>query len=261
VGSSRFARRATALSAARDGAPALAGDEIASLLARVESAEAAQAELLSVVSHDLRNPLSVVLVGARLLQRQLPPDAPGRRSVEAIVRGADEINRLVQDLVDARRMDESRFEIERAPSPTEDVVAGALEIVAPMAAQKSIGLVQEIPAGLPLVLADARGLARALATFAGSAVRYTPAGGDVTIRAEPDGRSVRFSIIDTGPGMSGEDLATAFQRHRAGRRRPTQAGGVSSFVAKGIVEAHGGRVWLESELGHGCTVRFTVPAA
>ena len=254
-----FRRRCAGDAPRRPGRPA--EDPGHELLARADHAEAALEELLSVVSHDLCNPLSVVLIGVRLLERKVPTDAPERRAVDAIARGADEINRLVQDLVDARRIEVGTFAVEVAPTDVRAILDHAIGRARPAAAQRKVTLLRDDVAGPQRVAADADAIERALSTVIADAIRLSPTGAEVTVRAEPDGELVRFSVDDEGPGLDEGARFEAFRRPMGARARSRQGGSVSAFVARGIVEAHGGRVWVERAPRGGCSVRFTVPRA
>jgi signal transduction histidine kinase len=234
-------------------------DATESLIDRLERAEAAYRELLSVVSHDLRNPLSVVLVGARLLERRIAAGTPERRSVESIARGADEINRLVQDLVDARRIEEGRFEVERAPVALGAVVDRVLGALAASAAQRKVELRRTGELGEATASLDDEAIVRALAALVADALRSSPAGAEVALRAELDETSVSFVVEDHGPGLDAEGLEAALTRPLGARARARQGGSVSVFVARGIAEAHGGTASVHATPGGGCTVRVTLP--
>lgn len=249
---------------------------VESLRGRVEELEASQKELLAVVSHDLRNPLSVILVSSRLLLRSLTDLAP-RRQVDAIMRGADEINLLVQDLVDAMSIENGSLSVGCEPQEVEPIVDKALQALKPLAAQKPLELRSLVAPGLPRILGDKERLHQVLANLVGNAVKFTPRGGLVTVTAElapgegsagAGDRVARFAVSDNGPGIPLEQREHLFARSANGaasgasgsRRSMSQASGLGVFVAKGIVEAHGGRMWMESEVGRGSTFYFTVPS-
>ena len=228
---------------------------------RAEASERAQREAISTISHDLRNPLSVILVSSRMLIRSLGPGAPGHRQIDAIVRAADEINQLAQDMVDALTIERGALRVERDAQEVEPIVDLALDAVSHAVAAKPIELARELPRGLPQIAGDRERLAQALVTLLANAVRFTPKGGRITVRAEPWGGGARFSVADTGPGVPADQRATFFQRFSTTRRSAGQLVGLGPFVAKGIIEAHGGAIWAESAPGLGTTVFFTIPAA
>jgi signal transduction histidine kinase len=244
--------------------------------ARIAELESAQKELVSVVSHDLRNPLSVILVSSRLLLRSLTDLGP-RRQVEAILRGADEINILIQELVDATHIEAGELSVGREPHDVGPIVDRALQLLKPLAEQKPLELRGEVAPDLPRVLGDKERIQQVLANLVSNAMKFTPKGGLVTVTAElgrvssgangardAAGRVARFAVSDNGPGIPDGHRESLFARRPHGssgsRRSMSQASGLSVYVAKGIVEAHGGEMWVESEVGRGSTFYFTVPA-
>jgi signal transduction histidine kinase len=228
---------------------------------RAEVAERSHRETVSTISHDLRNPLSVILVSSRMLLRSLAPDAPGRKQIEAIVRAADEINQLAQDLVDATSIERGALRVGRDPQEIAPIVDRALEAVSYAATARPLEISRELTGDLPQVAGDRERLAQTIAGLLTNAIRFTPKGGKITVRAERWGSGARFSIVDTGAGVPEEQRDQLFARFPTTRRPPIQLVGLGPFVAKGIVEAHGGAIWADSAPGQGTTVYFTIPAA
>jgi signal transduction histidine kinase len=225
---------------------------------RAEVAERSHRETVSTISHDLRNPLSVILVSSRMLLRSLGPDAPGRRQLDAIVRAADEINQLAQDLIDAASIERGSLRVGHDAQEIAPIVDRALDAVSYAAAARPLALERELPKELLQVVGDPERLIQTLAGLLTNAIRFTPKGGKITVRAERCGADARFSITDTGSGVPEEQRDQLFARFPAARR---QLVGLGPFVAKGIVEAHGGAIWADSAPGQGTTVYFTIPAA
>lgn len=235
---------------------------------RAEAAEQALRHTVSTVSHDLRNPLSVILVSSRMLLRSLGQDAPGRKQIDAIVRAADEINQLAQDLVDASSIESGTLRVDREPHDIGPMLAKALEISGPIAASKPVDLTSEVAPGLRPIACERERVIQVLTTLINNAVRFTPRGGRITVRAEAcasagngAGPGVRFSIVDTGPGIPDDQRDRVFARFSQSRKPAGQVVGLAPFVAKGLVEAHGGTIWVEGQPGAGTTVSFTIPAA
>jgi len=244
-------------------------ERISSSVREEPSSEArAQGELLSMLSHDLRNPLSVILVSTRMLSRNYPPagqgsgpEPPGRRLVDAITRAAEEINLMLQDFSDAARIGEDRLLISREELDPAALFTQVIAVARPLADSKSIQLSSEFAGELPPLIGDRERLSRVLATLVVNAIKFTPKSGTVALRAERDGDHACFSITDTGPGINPEERPALFTRRSSSRRAVTQGVGIALFAAKGIVEAHGGRIDVESEPGCGSTFYFTLPAA
>lgn len=241
---------------------AAAERELRAAQERADRAARAQRQLLTLLSHDLRNPLSVIMVSNRLLARGLAPNAPTRRQVDAIGRAADEMNQLIADLNDAAAMESGDFCVaDRSVYDLASVVQDAVDLARPAAASKPVEL--SVDAGaLPAVLGDRDRLAHALTHLVLQAIKFTPKNGHVRVSAFTDtAGDGRVCVADDGPGVSSEQLALAFGYPLREQRPMSQGQGVGPYVAKGIVEAHGGRIWIESSQGAGTRVYFTLPPA
>jgi PAS domain S-box-containing protein len=219
-------------------------------------------EVLAVVSHDLRNPVSAVSMCARVLLEDPPAEpAAARELLEAISESAAWMQRMIQDLLDVSHIEAGRLSVVRRPEPVAPIVHSALAMVELAAHENGIALSAEVPDGLPPADADAERVVQVLANLLTNAVKFTPRGGRVTVRAGRDGRELRFTVADTGPGIPAADLPRVFDRYwHAVRTARTRGSGLGLAIVKGIVEAHGGRVWAESVLGQGSTFGFTIPA-
>jgi len=228
----------------------------------VESAERSRRETLSIVSHDVRNPLSVILVSAKLLARSIPSESNGRRQLDAIARAADEINHLVQELLDASSIESGGLTVGQEALEIEPLVTKAIQQAQPLAAQKSLRLEAHLADDLPPVLGDSDRIVQVIASLIINAVKFTPKAGSISVRADAVDGEARLSVTDSGPGIPDELRPLVFSRHVHAAVRPLGQGtGLSAFVAKGIVEAHGGRIWVESKVGEGSTFRFSLPVA
>jgi signal transduction histidine kinase len=229
------------------------------LRAQLDRADRAKRELLSVVSHDLRNPLSVILVSARLLSRSLRSDPSATRQLEAVTRAGEEINRLIQELVDAHQIERGSFEVIREAQRMDDLVERALSAAAPMCARKQVELRRELQSELPTLLGDGEKLVQSVGALIDNALKFTPKGGHITVRVTGAEGELHLSVSDDGPGVLPDQPERIFSRE-SHQVRPVQQGvGLSMYVAKGVVEAHGGRVWAESAPGAGCTFHAVLP--
>jgi signal transduction histidine kinase len=216
----------------------------------------ARDEVLAVVSHDLKNPLEAVLLSASLLLRS--PESPRvRRYAEALQRSAGRMDRLIRELLDVSRMDAGRFRVEPRPERLDDVVEDALIVLAPLAAEKEIRLSAE---GGPLgaeIPCDRERVAQVLSNLVGNAIAFAPRGATVAVRLALREREAEVAVVDDGPGISADDLPHVFDRYwKSQSRRGT---GLGLAIARGIVDAHGGRIWVESRVGEGSTFTFTLP--
>jgi signal transduction histidine kinase len=216
----------------------------------------ARDEVLAVVSHDLKNPLETVLLSSSMLLRA--PESPRvRRCAEAAQRSALRMDRLIRELLDLSRMDAGRFAVEPRPEPLEEVVEEALALAAPVAASKEIALAST---GGPLGAAipcDRERVLQVLSNLVGNALAFTSRHGSVSVRLALGEREAEVAVADDGPGIPPEDLPHVFDRYWKSRSR--RGTGLGLAIARGIVEAHGGRISAESRLGEGSTFTFTLP--
>lgn len=239
---------------------ALAFDN-ARLYGRARRAIAARDEVLAVVAHDLRNPLSVVLLQAGLLDRVTREGAPGLSKAPQLIRhSVERMDRIIRDLLDATRLETGQLTVTKERLVPREVAAEALAAERPLAAAAGLELLDDFAPGIPEVLADRARLLQVFENLLGNAVKFTPPGGRVTVGAAPGGEGILFWVADTGRGIAPADLPHVFDRYSrvAGTRRGT---GLGLSIVKGIVEAHGGRAWAESTPGRGSVFFFTLPAA
>jgi len=236
--------------------------EHARLFHEAQEATRARDEILAVVAHDLRNPLNTVMMAAGLMMESSSPDRPQeRRQVEIVRRAADRMNRMIQDLLDVKRMESGQLWLDPRPEPVTDLVADTIEMLRPLAAGSSIRVESHVVSDLPPVLADATRINQVLSNLVGNAVKFTPRNGLITISAERVDGEIRFAVIDTGPGIPAEQLPHIFGRFWQAKASDRRGIGLGLAIAKGIVEAHKGRIWVESSVGLGSTFYFTLPLA
>ena len=138
------------------------------------------------------------------------------------------------------------------------MVAEVLETLEPLAVAKSLRLLSELAPGLA-IRCDHDRVIQLFSNLIGNAIKFTPEGGVITVRAVPEGEVVRFSVVDTGPGISADELPHVFDRYYQAQRKNRDGIGLGLSIARGIVEAHGGRIWVEAEEGKGSTFSFTLP--
>jgi PAS domain S-box-containing protein len=230
-----------------------------------ETHEAARAreDLLAIVSHDLRNPLGVVMMSSAILLRTGGNDKPGeqiRKQAEKIQRSVERMNSLIGNLLDATRIQAGRFPVDSKPQDIGHLVGESLEMLRELAAPKGIQLTREVAPGIPPVTCDRERILQVFSNLVGNAIKFTPEGGAIVVRVVPgDGNHVLLSIADTGAGIPDEHAPYIFERYWKGKRDGRGGTGLGLYIAKGIVEAHGGRIWLESKIGAGTTFFFTLP--
>jgi PAS domain S-box-containing protein len=241
---------------------ALAVDN-ARLYEEARQAAGARDEVLAVVSHDLRNPLHAVLLASTVLEDFSAPEQwtdRDRQQLRVIRRSAEQMTGLIQDLVEVIAMETGAPALHRERLAAAPLPAGVAELFQAQADEKGVRLLCESDPDLPLVEADRGRLLQVFSNLVGNALKFTPRGGTVTLRAAASDGAVRFSISDTGPGMPPEHLAHVFDRFWRARKGERGGLGLGLAIARGIVEAHGGRIWAESTVGEGSTFHFTVPA-
>jgi signal transduction histidine kinase len=222
----------------------------------------ARDDLLSVVAHDLRNPLHVIVGQAALLQLDLDESmSRSRERARAVETAAKQMTRLIDDLMDITRMEIGGLSMEQAPVGVTDFLSDLVAAMAPFASSQSLSLSLELAQGLGEVRADRDRLLQVLQNLVTNAMKFSDAGGMVTVGAARREADVLFWVEDSGGGIDPRHLPHVFDRFwQAGIRRK-QGAGLGLTVAKGIVEAHGGRIWAESTLGKGSRFSFTIPVA
>ena len=236
--------------------------EHARLFHEAQQATRARDDVLAVVAHDLRNPLNTVSMAVSLMLESTPPEmVQERRQVEIVRRAADRMNRMIQDLLDVKRMESGRLAIDAKPELPVGLINDTIDMLRPLASGSTIRLESNVDEGLPMVLADAARVQQVLSNLVGNAVKFTPRNGRVSITAERIDGEVRFGVIDTGPGIPAEQVPHIFGRFWQARPSDRRGIGLGLAIAKGIVEAHNGKIWVESHVGLGSTFYFTLPTA
>ncbi|MDQ3097531.1 MAG: GAF domain-containing sensor histidine kinase [Chloroflexota bacterium] len=228
--------------------------EHARLLEAQERLVSQMQSLLSVVSHDLRNPLSSVLMTTHLLRDNV--DVKARRHGALIERNADRMLRLVNDLLDLASIEAGQLAVTRRTESVESVLEDALNVLRPIAAEREIDLIARPASGE--VACDRGRVQQVLSNLIGNAIKFTPEGGNVTLTARQDGPRVRFEVADTGPGIAPADRARLFDRFWQSDRGDRRGIGLGLSIAKGLVEAHGGQIGVDSKVGAGSTFWFTI---
>ena len=229
----------------------------------LKRAVAARDEVLGFVAHDLRNPLSAILMQASLLERPAPdPERRDQKAKELIVRSAKRMNRLIQDLLDVATIEAGRFKVEPSRLSASDLVREAVEAHAMLAASSNVELRLKVSDDVPAIWGDRNRLLQVFENLIGNAIKFTPAGGRITVAAASRRTDVLFSVADTGAGIGQESLAHIFDPFwQAATRERRLGAGLGLPITRGVVEAHGGALWVDSHLGQGSTFFFTIPIA
>jgi signal transduction histidine kinase len=229
------------------------------LVRQAEAAMRARDEVLAAVSHDLKNPLGTIYTSAALLLEMPLPEEQRNRQLGVIRRTAERMNALIQDLLDVSKMEAGAFSVDATPERVGSLVGEAIELLGPIAAAKRIELRDCSQVRDERVLADRARVLRVFSNLVGNAVKFTPEGSAVTIGAERREDAVLFSVADHGPGIPQDQIGRIFDRFWQARRASSEGSGLGLAIARGIVEAHGGRIWAESQPEQGATLFFTLP--
>ena len=228
----------------------------------LERADAVRRELVVNVSHDLRTPLTA-LHGA--LEASADAAHAGRtdeadRLLQTARRNADRLGRLIESLFDLARLDGSAPALRREPFAAAELVHDVVAKFADRAHRQGVALHVAPPGRLPLLSADVGQVERALSNVLDNALRHTPAGGQVDVRVDGAGERLRIAVEDTGEGIPHDHLARVFDRfHQVAPERGGHGAGLGLAIARRIVELHGGRIELHSELGRGTRVTIELP--
>ncbi|MFW5876214.1 MAG: ATP-binding protein [Myxococcota bacterium] len=219
-------------------------------------------QVLAVVSHDLRNPVGTIDLACAALfgNAALRKNREARRHLEVVQRNVGHLGRLIDDLLDMSSIQAGRLFIALRPIELGPILREAVESHQPLAADAGMDLESELALDHERVLCDRDRILQVLGNLLGNAIKFCRPGCRVTLRAEPGIGAVRVAVCDTGPGVLPEDQARVFEPYW--RREQGRTGtGLGLFIAKGIVEAHGGTIGIESEPGRGTTFFFTLPIA
>ncbi|HVE71978.1 MAG TPA: PAS domain S-box protein [Thermoanaerobaculia bacterium] len=226
---------------------------------KAEAAVRVRDETLGIVSHDLRNPLTTIVLSADLLQGAPPEEQP--ELVETIRTTARRMQRLIQDLLDVARVEAGGLAVAPAMMEIEPMVREVVAAHEPLAEQKKQRLSCDVRADLPRVCADRDRVVQVLGNLLGNALKFTPERGAVQVDVRRRDGDVHFSVRDSGPGIPEADLKSVFTPYWQAKKTAHMGAGLGLAIVRGIVEAHGGKVWAENAPGGGAMFTFTIPAS
>jgi signal transduction histidine kinase len=219
-------------------------------------------DLLSIVAHDLRAPLAVIIGFTNIFLKTARPGEPvgcDPAQIGAIQRSATQMNRLIDDLLSTASIEANQVLIARQLNAVGPLVNEALELMQPLAARKDIQPSTELPNYIPPIFVDRGRIMQVFENLIDNAIKFSPAGAAITIRAQAFEDYVQFSVEDAGSGIPEDQLTHIFDRFWQVPGTARNGTGLGLFIVKGIVEAHGGKVWAESKVGIGSTFFFTLP--
>ena len=221
----------------------------------------AREEVLAIVSHDLRNPLNAVMLASSLLRTTASMPEEDREQIDTIAVSAKRMSRLIADLLDVTRLDGGkRLPIDPEPVEVESLFSETYELFKAQAGACSVTL-QAVRNEVPPVHADRHRVQQVLSNLVGNSLKFTLRGGVIAFSAERRDQEVLFTVSDNGPGIPARHLNDIFSPYWQAKRTERLGAGLGLPIAKGIVEAHGGRIWVESEQGKGTKFFFTLPVA
>ena len=236
----------------------------AQLVRDLQTAVSARDDMLGIVSHDLRNPVNAVRMLATAILRVGGDDgisADVLAHATTMRLAADQMDSLIQDLLDVSRIEAGRLLLHPQLATVDDLITTTLATLAPLAQEQGVVLVKNIAERSSAVDVDGDRILQVLSNLVGNGIKYTPRGGRVIVSADLNAEDVRISVTDTGIGIAPDDLPHVFDRFWQSRRKARSGAGLGLTIARGIVRAHGGRIWLDSAPGTGTAVHFTLPLA
>jgi signal transduction histidine kinase len=225
-----------------------------------QDAVRAREEVLAVVAHDLRTPLNFIKMGARLVA-ETPDVKVNAQLLERVEGAVDLMNLLIEDLLEVAKIEAGQMSIHPKPLTAQTLIDDTIKMSEPFALRHQIRLIAECEAGLPLVLADYERILRVFSNLIVNAVKFSGAGNEVQVTAALIDGTVRFSVIDSGPGISPEDLERIFDRFWQADSADRRGAGLGLAIVKAIVSAHEGTIGVSSTVGQGSNFYFDLPTA
>jgi signal transduction histidine kinase len=224
----------------------------------------ARDQFLAIVSHDLKNPLSSIAMSADIIRHELVSpngDTTGLiEYVDIIDRNAANMERMINDLLDIERMSQGKLKIEPTCLNVSSLLEECKTLFGPVAAKKSFEITVT-PTDTQLTAEmDHDRILQVLSNLLGNALKFSPSGSRITIAAHTAGADIEFSVKDNGPGISPDAKLKVFERFSQIKFKDRRGLGLGLFISKWIVEAHHGKIWVESELGQGSDFKFLIPA-
>lgn len=238
-------------------------NDLARQVKREQLAVRARDDLVAVVSHDLRNPMTVISMLCGMMQKAFSSEGPhtSRRissAIDTMQQAAGRMNVLLEDLLDTSKIEAGRYVVKPVPLDVSQMFDEAYSLLAPLAMEKGIDLSFNAEPGL-LINADPERLFQVLSNLIGNAIKFTPRQGNIGISAMSTGEEIVFSVRDSGEGIAADQLPHVFERYWTKTENNPTGSGLGLYITQGIVQAHGGQIFAESEVGRGSEFRFTVP--
>lgn len=230
----------------------------------LQQADVLKDQFISILSHELRTPINSITGFGSILDDEVagPLTEQQHEYLRKMLAGADTLLSLVNDLLDLSRIQAGRFHLSPQPYDFPMVVADALGSLHALAAPKHLRLINEVPRDLPPLIGDAQRIGQVLVNLVNNAIKFTPDGGTIRVRARVDGEDLRCEVEDTGIGIAEADLKKLFKPFTQVDMSSTRKAGGTGLgltISKSLIEAHGGRIGVVSKPGSGSTFWFTLP--
>lgn len=236
--------------------------ENAHLFYQAKAAVHARELVLSIVSHDLRNPMASIDLAVQILNSSYPlTESSLRRATTRIQNALRSTERLISDLLDFGKIQSGSLSVRFEPSAVEAIVHTAIDTFQYRCAEKNLRLNSQLEPNLPPINCDHTRILQVLWNLIGNSIKFTPSGGEIRIEAKPQDEFVHFIVADTGCGIDPQDVENVFERFWQSKETRDVGYGLGLSIAKGIVLSHGGKMWVESQKSGGTKVHFTVPIA
>lgn len=231
---------------------------LARALEQAEIAVRTRDEVLAIVSHDLRNPMNTIRMAAGLMQIDIP-EKQKEQQVEAIIRSVDRMTTLISDLLDVSAIEAGRFQIETSPVSINVVLKEVCALSEVQAAHKQQTLRCETDGEIPPFMGDPNRLVQALMNLVGNAIKFTQQRGAIDVRARRVDDRLQIAVTDDGPGIPENDVAHVFEKYWHATRTQRGGTGLGLAITKGIVDAHGGKIWVQPKREIGTQICFELP--
>jgi signal transduction histidine kinase len=225
-------------------------------------AMSARDDMMAIVSHDLKNPLNTMLLRSHVMLQQVNESAGPekiKRSLESQERTARQMKQLIGDLTDVAKIHAGRLYLEPQECTLQQTLEPAIERMQLLSQEKGVEFAEHVPSGILWLSVDPPRITQALDNLLGNALKFTPPGGKITVDISPQANEVQVSVADTGAGIPDQALSRIFEPYWQ-VQKTRQGMGLGLFIAKTIIESHGGRIWVESSVGRGTTFHFTLPS-
>jgi signal transduction histidine kinase len=257
-----------------DPIPILTKDELGQLAGafnemaqRLKEEERMRSDFISMLSHEIRTPLTSIRESVNLIVEEVmgPVNERQRRFLSIASDEIARISELLNHLMQISRLEAGLIEIDPKPLDPHAFVIGSVHRMTPAAEAKGISIEADLPSRIPRVMGDADHLQQVLLNLVGNAIKFSPGGETVSVRVEPvrdgDEEKVSFSVSDVGPGIPEDEQSLIFYKYyrATGMRQQVDGVGLGLSISKQIVEAHGGSIWVKSQVGRGSTFGFTLP--